>query len=95
MRTVFSLQKNGMSAAALRRQNPRIPDGARGAWFATIEGARANGLGARSARSRRARICCTDRRNVMPMNNAVRSSPAWAAERRYRPNRRQGDGATG
>jgi cytosine/adenosine deaminase-related metal-dependent hydrolase len=78
MRTVFSLQKNEVWARRLAGvQNPPAFLKARDVLeFATIEGARANGLERKvgtltPGKEADVILLRTDRLNVMPMNNAV------------------------
>ncbi|HKA72323.1 MAG TPA: amidohydrolase family protein [Xanthobacteraceae bacterium] len=78
MRTVFSLQKNDVWARKLAgdKQPPKFLTVREVLEFATIEGARANGLDQKIGTlspGKEADIILlrTDRLNVMPMNNAV------------------------
>src|SRR5258707_12407544 len=78
MRTVFSLQKNEVWAKRLAgdKNPPKFLTARDGLEFATIEGARANGLGPKigppaPAQDADVILLRTDRLNVMPMNNAV------------------------
>jgi 5-methylthioadenosine/S-adenosylhomocysteine deaminase len=78
MRTVFSLQKNEVWARRLAgdKNPPKFLTAREVLEFATIEGARANGLERKIgtlAPGKDADIILlrTDRLNVMPMNNAV------------------------
>ena len=102
MRTVFSLQKNEVWARRLAgdKNPPKFLTVREVLEFATIEGARANGLDKKIGTltpGKEADIILlrTDRLNVMPMNNAVGAvvTSMTAAERRHRADRRQGDEA--
>jgi cytosine/adenosine deaminase-related metal-dependent hydrolase len=78
MRTVFSLQKNDVWARRLAgdKKPPKFLTVREVLEFATVEGARANGLARKIGTlspGKEADIIMlrTDRLNVMPMNNAV------------------------
>ena len=99
MRTVFSLQKNEVWARRLAgEKNRRQFLTAREVLeFATVEGARANGLEKKVGTltpGKEADIILlrTDLLNIMPINNAVGAvvTSMTAAERRHRADRRQG-----
>jgi cytosine/adenosine deaminase-related metal-dependent hydrolase len=78
MRTVFSLQKNEVWARRLAgdKNPPKFLTSREVLEFATVEGARANGLERKvgtltAGKEADIILLRTDRLNVMPMNNAV------------------------
>ena len=102
MRTVFSLQKNEVWAKRLAGEKDagKFLTVREVLEFATIEGARANGLEKKIGTltpGKEADIILlrTDLLNAMPINNAVGAvvTSMTAAERRHRADRRQGDEA--
>jgi cytosine/adenosine deaminase-related metal-dependent hydrolase len=78
MRTIFSLQKNEVWAKRLAgdKNPPKFLTVREVLEFATVEGAKANGLGRKVGTLTPGKeavviLLRTDRLNVMPMNNAV------------------------